>query len=326
MALVKTNDELKLVVAVGKNLSIVSIQPYLASAERDFVLPALGATLLTELSVYYNGPNSGTATLDALLPYVQAVIINIGYGNYVEGVGTIQVSDAGITSAVGEKEKTPFKWQVDQTKAYHITEGLKAVDALLAFLEANKADYTSWSSSAQYTLQKSTLLHTTAQLDETYPIQGSRQVFLLLKPAIAYVEQTTITELLSDTLYDSLITKLRAGDPYTPIEQKVVKLCQQATAWLAVRNSLPLLLAKFSTLGIVRPGVESVTESGDSKTPADLAIIQRQQLAADNMAKEILTRLRKYLTANATALSWADPTDIDVIDYNEGVEGGLKYF
>lgn len=327
MALVKTNEEIKQVVAVGKNLSYSSVAPYFASAERDYVLPALGSSLLATLTAAYNAlPTPMPAELLALLPYVQAVVINIGYGNYVEGVGTIQVSDAGITSAVGENEKTPFKWQIDQTKAYHIMEGLKAVDALLEFLEANKSAYSSWASSTQYTLQKSTLLHTTAQLDETYPIQGSRQVFLLLKPAIAYAEHTTITELLGGTLYDSLLVKIRASATFTSTEQKIVDLCRQAATWLAVRDSLPLLLAKFSSLGIIRPGVDSITISGDIKTPADLAIIQRQQLSADGRAMEILTRLRNYLTANATALSWTDPTAEAVKDYNKGVDGGLKMF
>jgi len=332
MAIITQTSELKAFVAVTTTLEPEDFAPSIASAERDYLLPALGQSLLTSLTSAYqdslgSNPPTFPPALLALLPLAQAVVANLGFYNYVNSIGTVQVTGSGITSSVGKDQKTAFQWQIDDVKKAYQQEGFKCIDALLAFLEANVSNYSTWKSSPQYTLYKDTLLYTTPQVEFIYPLYSSRLVFLLLKPSIRHIEETTITDLLGSTLYDALLLKLVDGTNYSALEGKVVKLCREATAWLALDLALPSMVAQFNALGINQQAIEAVTDNNRAVTPASQGIVRNQSNNASSRGLEALQRLRKLLVANATALAWTAPDAQSAINYNEGITGsGIVMF
>ncbi len=186
-----------------------AIQPYEPDAVRDYIAPAMSKALFDKLNAYYNDSNPvPDSALDSLLPVVQAALARFTM-LVASPFLDINIGSSGYTTASTQQLVPASEARV--RKLDNATEALawQNIEALLQFLELNKADYQEWVESSSYTMNISNLINSALEFDAVFSINQSRLTFKKLRPKISKIELLKIIPAISQELYDAIITELR---------------------------------------------------------------------------------------------------------------------
>jgi hypothetical protein len=203
--LIKTTQEYQAYIPVNASLSIAALQTHIRTAEYRWLKPILGDALYAQLVADYSAGSSDAKHL-ALLDMARRVCAPFSFFLYLPFLQA-NVSDAGIRVAINENMRSAAKWQVEKLDEAAELQGYMAVEELLAFLEANKADYSTWAYSPP-----SAIIPTALDFDVYVSIDASRLVYLKLAPHIRNAE-TAISRIVSKAQMNALRTALAGGSP-----------------------------------------------------------------------------------------------------------------
>lgn len=238
--LFNNTSDIKKFAPVNVSLEYESITPFINIVERDYLKKLIGDAMYTEISAY---TQSSTAIQKGLLKLCKEAVIHLALWKWSMG-GSVSVSDIGITRAESEKQKSAYKYQEDSFRDAMKDTGFFALDAVLEYLETNISDFSTFSSSANYTVLKSNFINTTAAFDEIYDISNSRLVFLRLKRFITMVQDFDIIPGIGRETYDILLAIANdtqgsgsGEDEYTK-QNAVIGYIRKAVAFFAVSRAI----------------------------------------------------------------------------------------
>lgn len=283
-----------------QSLYFEDIKPDAETAQDYYLQKVLGETLLASLqSQYQNHTLAGAMLL--LWQKSMSVVANLTLYHFMPSQYSILSSGGDRTTSTEQAERSPL-WAFRQKREAYLTKGMRAIDALYLFLEANA--FPDWVSSSAYTEFKQYIINTTSEFNQFVRIADSRNTFLAVLPDMANVETNTISDAVTEDLLTDLKTKYNANT-LNADEKQVYKLLQNATANFAMARAANKLTFKFTPEGIV--SVSTLAENEGRKEEA----ANNYRLDAEiNMwsadAASLLKRAIDQLNAKASPSLFAD--------------------
>jgi len=194
--------EIRPYISVARSAKFDALQAPLRNAFENFIRPLLGEEMTTKLIEYYNA-SSPTPKQTRLVEIAQRANAFLAFW-YDYSEMQLLIDDNGSHRQESDGQKTPYKYQEQQLKDGWKNKGFTALDTLLEYLEANKADFAEFAKSTNYTLLKSEIVRSTKEVNDCYWINNSRIIFLRLKPHFRIVIDTIIAPRLG-TIYTDMI-------------------------------------------------------------------------------------------------------------------------
>ena len=225
--LIKTTEEIQKYVSVDINLQQKSVLPYLHHGQQQIVR-LLGKTLYNALNEHYNSEESESATLDALLPYVQRPLANFAV-HYGLSALNVTIGPTGIGVINTQNIAPASQARTDALKQDLLDRAYDAMESLLEFLEENITDYPLWAASDAYAHQYSLLITSARRFDEKYRIQRSRLQFLEWIPTMRQIEALQIKPQIGHEMLGELKTQFKAGN-MTDANEIIYEYLQNALA------------------------------------------------------------------------------------------------
>lgn len=287
-----TTEQVKDFVAINKATHFDTLKPYLQEAEEmvlQYIDDATAAALQTEAGAA-SDPNMAT-----LLPYVRKPIANYALFLYIEGIGSVSLSDAGVQVNTNSNSQPAPQWKVAKLEKNLLNSGDKGVDRMLAFLEKKKATYTDWAGSTKYTELADNFLKNASQAEKYINIGESRRVFQRLRGEFKFIEAIHIRNMLCDPLYQLVKSQLRGESALTEANAKLVTLAQPIIALLGLKSGLDKIRMKITDDGV------TVTSFSDGLQSKDAASREHITALKDNLqeqAQKYIDRLSQFLIDN----------------------------
>ncbi|MDD4847307.1 MAG: hypothetical protein PHR53_00880 [Bacteroidales bacterium] len=200
-------EELKKYLPVNVNLSFKTLSPYLASAEKKYIIPLLGNALFSRLVSYYQAvsatpPSENAATFPTvyaeLLSFVQFSLVRLAYWSGYD-VLSVSLSDSGASTKVA-KENQLYRYQHEAVKRSLKTEGFDELDVVLEWVQTFATDF------PEYSLTATSLIRNTTMFNDIYNINRSRLVFLKMVYYMTDVEQIDLRHRLGNAFVEELIS------------------------------------------------------------------------------------------------------------------------
>lgn len=219
MAILESNEDLKLHVNIAGSFQFEDFYPYIAKSVNKFTRRYLG-NLHHQLAEPAEGVYA--VTLNDARYFLQEVIANFGMFLYLP-LGAVMFDGSGLSNATSDGRAPLSNGQMNDIKKGFLTAGHEAMDQLLALMESKKELFPDWAESDLYTQSKELLVDNAKVFDRYYTIFESRQAYLALQPSIRQVED----QYLKTVFCAELIRHLKTGT-LTDIQQDLKDELQKA--------------------------------------------------------------------------------------------------
>lgn len=308
--------DFKAAVPVFKSMAWGILSASVNQAERDYLKPILGTTeynnlLAASASLPYTGAdlalyNELKEPLAQIAAYLAVPDLDLNWSTH------------GFTVHKDENSAPASQTRVDALRTSQLRKGMAGFDALLEWLEANKATYTDWAAGEGYTELKQGFVNTTAEFNAVVDINNSRYLFQRLRPHRRKVEQYELKSYLGTDLYDEIKAEILAGSVGAD-NTALLPFIHEAVSNRAIAKGILALNLQINEHGYLVSGLqESHTMSMAKKAKDEHIDTLVKQYNAE--ADAFFEKLRSYLNANATASKYAvyfnsnlyvDPTSAD---------------
>lgn len=217
--------EIKNFLPIGAGNDFFRLKPHIENAEKKYILPLLGREMYDEINAFYKAdfpaePTDPEKDMKELLLKTQHALIHLAYFIGFDFLN-VQVTDSGFQRVESDRTKGLFHYQEQNLKKYFSDSGFNGLDDVLVFLEDNIRHFREFEESENYTVLKTSFLPTVKDTEAIpFNLNGSRLLFLALRPMVAYVEDMQIRRLLGKSIYNEVKEELKKDNP----AEKVVKL------------------------------------------------------------------------------------------------------
>jgi hypothetical protein len=295
MALITTTDELRTYLAADANTQIATLAPYIAEAERRYIVPLLGNELYVALKEELEETTPAARFTD-LLPCVQRPLAHYSY--YLAFPHLIaNLGEKGLRVAQTDSSYSAPKWMHDQVAASLLQNADAAADALLEYLEEEADTWPEWVAGEGYTLGEGLLLHSVELADRYIDISGSRRIFLKLKKYIAAVERKVIRARICQDEYDELATALKDGT-LTEEQESLLDMIRPAVAKMALHQALPGMRVQITPDGVYMLGSNDGTVSKAAAGKDELAAYRETLRTGFSGYESDLEELEQFINDN----------------------------
>ncbi|MGY4385640.1 hypothetical protein ACVWYN_002686 [Pedobacter sp. UYP24] len=227
MKLITTIDEVQETLPVSFTSTIDRVRPFIAAAERNYLLAVIGKAQYEVLVDAYVAADriakdiADTEIQEAVL-ICQRIISNLGY---LTGIPVLNVNftDAGISVTSTSDIKQAFKWQVEDVKSAILELGFTAIEELLIFMEEDSPDkFPEYLNSENYTKRHQYLITDAADFSDNFNINNSRYIFKMLSYLMKRVEEQVVKRLYGATFFESLKTEELSGKSLTLVKDYIM--------------------------------------------------------------------------------------------------------
>lgn len=296
--LFKTLPELQQNVTVSNALSLPTLAPFLQNSEPESeVIRVTGQAIYADLVSAYNA-NSMTASQTALLPYVQKPLANLALHAYVQQSGVL-ISTSGLTA---DREKQPYQYQQIKLEQSLLNTAYFSLDALIAYLFANQADFPTWKDTSEYKLTRGNFINAPTEFTKWVNIKNNYRTLVALRPFMLQVESANIKATIGADMYAVLKTEIEEGN-LTEVNYNLVnEYIQPAVAHLSTARAVQELNFNITADGAFLHGIKA-SSNANIKEVVGPDMAQKAAYASlhENDGNAWLTRLTEYLNANASA-------------------------
>jgi hypothetical protein len=298
--LIENIDDFKRWVRVQFQMNFDLLRPHLAQAQRDYLLPVLGPTLLAELNEAYTGSDSDDA-LDPVLTASQEVMALFGYWLAIPAL-QLKMDDTGLHALSNDQYKSPYQWQVGDYRESYLLAGYSAMENLYSVLMQERPS--GWAASDGYAQYNESLLRNSTEFNAVYRIGYSHITYVDLKPGLQRAQDLVLRKELGTEFYDSLVSYLSEESASDSVDTDMldiaIKKLRPALAHLAVGYSKEVLFKTVNgSLLSTRYEGNSTTDVKviDDRLNNEFAVNVRRN--AMNTGYELLSSAREWLDKNA---------------------------
>ncbi|MCX2473570.1 hypothetical protein OQZ33_04415 [Pedobacter sp. MC2016-05] len=308
MALFDTIDELKKHnSALQANLELGNLQSFIDDAITQKLIPAIGFDQYND----FLAVKEGNAKQKFALQLAQKAVTGFTIYNYSDN-GSVQINGAGILVPYSEKMRPASDKKLMQLRKSNIKAAFAALELLVSFLEDNKIDFPIYAVSEERKENRSLLINTSAEFQKAgVQIGNDAQLYQTLRVFQANAEETYIIPNLTESLAASLKAKMLSNS-LTDIEKELLKKVHKALAPYTMIEAVPYLLLNIDSNGVfeLSETVGGVSGNVENRNPATERAISRVLNGYCMKAEQHLETLRKFMKANAEALSYTVPTAV----------------
>lgn len=206
--LIKHIDEVTRQVPMNKLADYDKLEPFLANAERLYVLNLIGKLEFADLLAAYTSATFNTdliidSTIKQAILNAQRIISNIGY-LFAAPLVSLSIGPNGIQIHSTADKKTAFQWQIEDLKRALQDLGGGGIEDLLLHLEENPLVFDKYAASENYQKQKKYLITTATEFSEYFDIKNSRFLFQSLGAIMYRIEAHVIEKSLGEGFLEAL--------------------------------------------------------------------------------------------------------------------------
>jgi hypothetical protein len=277
----------------GGNFTLSMVKPLFPKVEA-YMVDILGRAQWEALIVVYNAAGRNLeAVADAkdkeLIVVLREPFALLCILHYIP-IGNLSMTAGGFTVTDGENKKAASQFRIQQFEQGVLQQAYDAMHRALLFLERKKAVYTDWAASDTYKELNTHFIANATDFSAQVNIHNNQYVFLKFLAVMNRVEEYRIRPLLGDVLFDSLITKRKAGTAMSAAEEKLILRIKTTVANLTMRDALPELGVRFDNRGITL-----FSNERNNDQPSLVA-------AADSHIQRLLSHYSKKGEASLSAL------------------------
>lgn len=300
--------------------------PFIKIAQRDYLKPVLGSTLLANLLAHHNtsigsGSESGSGSggsssscLATLLPYAQSAVAFLAV---FEGFSQLEISIGadGIVQNSNDSEKQAiYSGQRTNAKMDILKHGMNAVEEMLEFLEENKdkSCFQDWAQSDERTDMLGHILPTAKVFTQYWSNMGNKRLtYMALKSRMVDVEEIVVAGALGDTLYAELKEQLK--DTVSANNEKLLRYLRPMVAKFTAARGMPELMLHIEAYGVFHFLTEKNERNTEVLSTASDLRIKEVKERLNQEAENLRNDLIEYLNANVSTY----PLFKDSINYQE---------
>lgn len=300
--LIKTIEEIKELLPVSIASDFNRLKPHLENAERDYLVPAIGANMMLELEEFAENPPEGELTdvqesMAELLKLAQISLVHLAFWIGYDTLNAY-ISDGGFRRIETEKIRSLFKYQEDSIRDYFKVTGFNGIDAMLELMESKPEDFLEFYASPAYAELKELFVKDTVTFHNIYFIGKSRLVFMRLVPYMKTVADLYIKPLLGTTNYESLRTAMVTG-PMTAATIAILPLIQKPVAFLATAMLMEDSGAELNDRGLFFAGKMATNLDNTVHTAAETERVNALVKRNRGIGESYLAAVKTYLLENA---------------------------
>jgi len=300
MSLITNILQLRTASPISVSNSLDIWRPYLTEAEETFIRPVVGDKLFSLMDDAVNGSGSDASVYDAVI--VKARIALSLYALYLGADEmTVSVSASGIQVVSSDTHKPASEYQILNLKESWMQRAHRHMDLMLKYLDENRTKFPDYIS-----LEHDSFITNAAEFQKYVDINGSRRVFLMLKPILTSIEKKYIRYTVSPDYYDALKESINGSgsSPVSTDDQAVIDLIKPALAHLTIVRALQEITTDLLNWGAfvnswsTFKSMRRMDEVNQSRVSLMLEANQRD---GDAELKE----LQEFLDTNASAIKYA---------------------
>ena len=250
--------------------------------------------------------------LDRLVRAIQLPVAYHAVYSYAPH-GDITHSDKGRGILVTEREKPAFEWMIERDNKALLNKAHKTTDLLLELLETDFAE--AWAEAKPESL-KGWFIDSVLMFENSFPIGGSRRLFMTIQPFQRKIETGRIQAVLGSVLFEELKAYLNTGEGSDEEKQKWENILAAARPAIALLTMA--LAVRRLTLEVLPEGIFQNYES-DKMTLKAKAIgtpqvrLELSKLLEMEGEREMLNlqNVLQRITAEENSSAWVpvDPTE-----------------
>lgn len=251
--------------------------------------------------------NAANTKQKALLDWLRIAIAE--YADFLGGIRLImQTSDAGKQVPSLQNMQAPSKWMFVTSRKETLTNGDAALESALEYLENNKSEFSTWTSSAAYSLSYDLFLSSASELTNYFPgAKKSRRLYLQLREYIRSAETLWGPSVFGSELWKAWKEKHKAEDPeLSEKEKQAFTLLRYALAYYAVGESVTFLN--------ITEDWRLLSETDGTVNEDVLNAARRAEIKAECLKKseKYQNTLLKFLNAHASPTEFAEFYESDL--------------
>lgn len=298
MSLFTTINELMEYDSVLPTLSLSRIKPYIESAEKKFIVKAIGKEQYMDLldayenSILVEDPVPLSQPNKDLLHYCRRALAQLTLYMSANTLD-VQVSDSGIRRKEDVGNKSAYQYQINDYKRSKLDLGVEMLSELIVFVEENIDDYTHYASSPEHTRRSRMFVFNHEVFTEAYTVEMSAYVFRVLEATLRQVQRFQILPIIGVTRHEELITQMNAGS-LTEENEALLELIRNAiTRWAMV------LAIKHKAVDFNQSGITVVMPDGsrtvDARMSAEIQRLNDIQAADQAQLDEFIEKIQNLI-------------------------------
>jgi hypothetical protein len=242
--LFKTTEDVKIHVGwLYASTNFAALQSDLEMATED-VCAVIGNAVYNRALEHLTSPTAGggsgsgsgsgsgidmSAIDDELVRLIQLPVALLAVLSYMENADISHESDGRKVKINKEEESIPWEWMINKDNAAMLRKGNRAIDRLVAYLDAHVDVLSEWAESDQRKDMKALFVPDAATFDGIVPIDNSR-VFYIRTLAFNRKEDRNLQSLLG-VLYPALKAAMQSTDSLSANNKSLLDLCQECIVY-----------------------------------------------------------------------------------------------
>lgn len=272
MSFFKTTLEIQDFLPVNATFEFKGISPFLRQAERDYIIPVLGAAQYNDLHSKYQAGTALTSIESELLLNIRVALAPLAYMLWIP-FGQVKIDSSGIRIVTTESMKTAFQWQIQDLEGSAMRTGFSGIEALYEFLELNKESFSLWTGSTSYTESKELFINTAKALTEAVDMPCTRRTYIMVRPILKKLQQTLIKNTLGVTLYAEIREQI-LDDSLTEENEELLTLIQPAVGNLAMATAVKKLAVVFDQYGFNILATSTIEKGRNPAKDSDMSVLE----------------------------------------------------
>lgn len=231
--------------------------------------------------------------LNRAIYLIQAPVANFAYLQFAPN-NDINHTGNGRTVHFDDESRPALEWQLDRAENSLFRKAHKQVDQLLEYLEEKKEILTEWKDSYERLACRELFLNSATALDQYFPIDESRWLYLLLVPFIRDAQKKQIRAIMGKDRYDQLLESIKSHDPLDDDATELLDLINNALSLIAVSVGLKRLSFRFFPDGVLQQYTGDRLTTRAREIAGNQGIMASNEIMMDAQAK--LKDLQAYIT------------------------------
>ena len=278
--------------SLRKDYDFDTLRPFLKQAEEGILVDLLGQTTYSALL-----ETTLTEVQQKLREMAEVVVVWHGYLSAFVSL-TYNVSNSGVNRSTPKDTEILRRWEIDAILGDAAVKADQAIERMMAYLEAQAADFGSWTSSPEYLANYAFFIPNAQILGEALPeAKSTYRLFLVLKNYFNRVERQTV-KVLMGPLYEGFKMKFRNLTALSDAEKEALLYAREYVAAQTMVDALPFLRVQFAADGVRL--VQTIYNIHD-EIPVNMADLEALRNELRGRANQARDDLRGYLNQNASA-------------------------
>jgi hypothetical protein len=317
MPLITSIQEVKAVLRIASVDSDSSL-PDMKEAEYNHIIPRIGKELYNELLVAYEGDTLTTIQEDLLL-YIQKPLAAFAYYDGL-AMQHAMITDAGVRRTSSDNIPSAYRWEFDGVKETLALKAHQGMEALLDWLEDNKASFPTYTASEAYTKRNQYLIKSAKDFDDVYRIAQKNRTYFALLNIMDDVERMYVLPLIGEDFF----AELKAETAPSNLEKGVILFLKKAIAQFTLYHAFEKNAVKMTEQG---PSIyDRYADRGGSDQAQPSPDMMRFTMdALQRDGQTWLKQARKVLNANASDTVFTTyynsdfytSPDVEPVDHNK---------